>query len=87
MPGVLERLFLAAAKGTQEFRSLSQSSLIGNLFYAFCAITVASLGLGVHRASPFYPRQEDRDARPDRQETAFPLHNAARAGNIAPSLN
>lgn len=48
VPGVLERLFLAAAKGTQEFRSLSQSSLIGNLFYAFCAITVASLGLGVH---------------------------------------
>jgi len=48
VPGVLERLFLAAAKGTQEFRSLSQSSLIGNLFYTVCAITVASLGLGIH---------------------------------------
>ena len=48
VPGVLERLFLAAAKGTQAFRSLSQSSLIGHLFYAVCAVTVASLGFGIH---------------------------------------
>ncbi len=48
VPGVLERLFLAAAKGTQEFRTLSQSSLIGTIFYAVCAIAVASLGFGIH---------------------------------------
>ena len=48
VPGVLERLFLAAAKGTQEFRFLSQASLVGNLFYSVCAISVVSLGFGIH---------------------------------------
>lgn len=48
LPGVMERLFLAAAKGTQEFRSLSQASLAGNLSYAVLAISAVSLGLGLY---------------------------------------
>ena len=48
VPGVVERLLLAAAKGTQEFRYLSQANLGGNLFYAVCAITAVMLGFGIH---------------------------------------
>ena len=48
VPGVVERLLLAAAKGTQEFRYLSQASLGGNLFYAVCAIGAVMLGYGIH---------------------------------------
>ena len=47
VPGVVEKLLLAAAKGTQEFRYLSQASLAGNLFYAVCAITAVMLGFGI----------------------------------------
>ena len=48
VPGVVERLLLAAAKGTQDFRFLSLASLAGNLFYAVFAIAAVSLGFGIH---------------------------------------
>ena len=48
VPGVVEMLFLAAARGTQDFRFLSQASLAGNLFYAVFAIAAVSLGFGIH---------------------------------------
>ena len=48
VPGVVEMLFLAAARGTQNFRFLSQASLAGNLCYAVCAMTAVSLGYGIH---------------------------------------
>ena len=48
VPGVVEMLFLAAARGTQDFRFLSLASLAGNLFYAVFAIAAVSLGFGIH---------------------------------------
>ncbi len=47
-PIVVEGLFLAAAKGAQDFRMLSQASLIGGLGYAIGAIAAVSFGFGIY---------------------------------------
>ena len=48
VPLVLEGLFLAAMKGSQNFRILSQANLVGAVVYAVAAITAVSLGFGIH---------------------------------------
>ena len=48
VPLVLEGLFLAAMKGSQNFRILSQANLVGAGVYAVAAITAVSLGFGIH---------------------------------------
>lgn len=48
VPFVLEGLFLAAAKGAQDFRIFSQANLIGAFGYAVAAIAAVSLGYGIN---------------------------------------